>query len=40
MPDHAAVRPKIDAMRERNINNDNKPFHLVFLSGFAHRFFE
>ena len=40
MPDHTAVRPKIDAMRDHRINDNNKPFHLVFLSGFAHRFFE
>ena len=40
MPDHAALRPKIDAMRASNINDNNRPFHLVFLSGFANRFFE
>ena len=39
-PDLVTLSPKIDAMRASNTTNDNKPFHLMFLSGFAHRFFE
>ena len=39
-PDLMTLSPKIDAMRASNTTNDNRPFHLMFLSGFAHRFFE
>ena len=39
-PVHSVVKPKMDEIRERNINDNNKPWHLVFLSGLANRFFE
>ena len=39
-PNHDSLRAKMAEHRSRNINDSNRPWHLVFLSGLANRFFE
>ena len=39
-PDHGALRAKVGELRSKSGGGSQRPWHLVFLSGLATRFFE